>query len=287
MSEVIRQVAGVDALEQAVPKTGSAPAREDMLAQVYLRASLTKEHRMNVIERLFAGKPLAVKAALAVALLLAIGALALVLPPSETSLAATESVVLSYDLSAYEREQALSKLHEIEAAINANLASGVELLTANLKAEVRREQRIMRDGRDESGATVGAAPQEIETRVITGVLVLSAVDEAALAELRGAIAKAVPGIGDPQVHDATWFRENGGKLDGGVDISLNLNGSEHVFNFPEGTGADEMERQIKEWAAREHPGEEIHVEVQLEEHGSGDKVEKRVEVRIQTPDHAR
>ncbi len=274
MSDVNRRRAGEDALRAATPKVWPAPQRSEMLAQAYLRASLTMENRMNVIERMFAGRPLVTRFGIAALLLLALGA-TVVLLPRPNALAATEGVVLSYDLSNFDQEQARNKFKEIEQALTANLPAGVQLLTADVKAEVRREKRMVKHDGVEHGS-----PQETETRKVSGILVLSAADDAVVAKLRDAVARAVPGIAEPQVQDATWFRKQGGGLDGGIFIGLNMNGEDHSFNFPEGTSAEQMESEINAWLAQTHPGEKFDVDVEVNENRSGENVRKEIKVKI-------
>jgi hypothetical protein len=266
--------AAEDALRGVQPAGPPPPARDAMLAQAYLRAQ-TKEDPMSVFDRLFNGRPLAAKFGIAGAMLLLLVAATVLLLPRPSALAATEGVVLRYDLSAYDREQAQSKFKEIEQALLANLPAGVKLLNADVKAEVRLEKRVVkRDG-------VEQAPQETETRQIDGILVLSDADDATVDKLRAAVAQSVTGIGEPTRQDATWFREQGAGIEGGTFIGLNLNGRDHSFNFPDGTSAEQMEAEIRAWLAQAHPGKEFNVDVELTESGSGNDLRREVKVKIE------
>jgi hypothetical protein len=274
MTEFDRHMAGEESVLRGIaPRASTAPARQEVLAQAYLRASLTKEKRMTLIERLFAGRPLVAQLGIAALLLLAVTVTSVLLMPGPGALAATESVVLNYDLSSFDKEAAKSKFNEIEAAVNANLPKGVKVLTADVKAQIRREKRVVKHDGVEQGA-----PEETETRQVNGIIVLSDADDAAIAQLNEAVAKAVPGVAAPKIEDATWFRENGAAIGGGINITLSLNGAEHVFNFPQGTSADQIKSQIKDWVEANHPGVEFNVDVNV----SGDgKEEQQVEVRIE------
>jgi hypothetical protein len=278
MNDFERQTAAEEALSGVRAKGSAPPARDEMLAQVYLRAN-TKEKHMTVFDKLFSGRPLAAKLGIAGALLVLLVAAAVLLPPRSNSLAATEGVVLNYDLSAFGKEQAKSKFKEVEDAINSHLPDGVELLTANLRGEVRREQRVVKHNGVEQGS-----PQETETTKISGVVVLSSADEAVVTKLCDDVALAVPGVGKPAVQDATWFREQGAGIEGGTFIGLNLKGRDHSFNFPDGTSAEQMESEIRAWLAEAHPGEEFNVDVELEESGSGSEQRREVKVKIEGGD---
>ena len=276
MSETYRNDPGEPALRSIQPKGWPAPRREEALAQVYLRA-YTKEDHMSVFDRLFAGRPLAAKIGIAAAFLLLLAAAAVMLPRPGFSpaLAATEGVVLNYDMSAYgEQDHAAlqAKFKELERNFAKELPEGAQLKT-NVSIEVRREKRVVKRDGVEQGS-----PQESETRKATLRVLLSGADDATLAKLRTAVAAAVPGIPEPKVEDATWFREGGAGLEGGINITLSLNDKEHVFNFPQGTSAEQIKSEIKQWVDENHPGMDFDVDVNV----SGDGQEKQqIEVRIE------
>jgi len=276
MSKFERPSAAEDALRGVQAKAWAPPARDAMLAQVYLRAN-TKEDHMSVFDRLFAARPLVAKLGIAAALLalLVVAAIMLPRPGYSPALAATEGVVLNYDLSSFagSEDAAKAKFHAIEDAVKANLPDGVQLLTANVKQEIRKEKRIVKHDGVEQGT-----PTETETKQVNGIIVLSSADDDQVAKLNAAVSKAVPDVAAPQVEDATWFRENGGSLDGGIDITLGLNGDQHVFNFPKGTSADEIKRQIKQWVEEKHPGMDFNVDVTKTGDGAQNQ---QIEVRIE------
>jgi hypothetical protein len=275
MKDIYRET-GEDALCGVQAKSLPPPGREEMLARVYLRAT-NKEDHMTIFGRLFAGRPLAAKLGIAATLLLLLVAAAILLPRPGYSpaLAATEGVVLNYDMSAYgEQDHAglQAKFQELERSFAKELPEGAQLRT-NVSVEVRREKRVVKQGEVEQGS-----PQETETHKATLRVLLSGADEATLDKLRRAIATAVPGIPEPRIEDATWFREGGGSLDGGINITLDLNDKEHVFNFPKGTGAEQIKSEIKAWVDQNHPGMDFNVDVNV----SGDGQEKQqIEVRIE------
>ena len=276
MSEFERPTAAEEALRGAAAKAWPAPARDAMLAQAYLRTA-TKEDHMTLFDRLFTGRPLAAKLGIAGAMLLLLIAAAIMLPRPGYSpaLAATEGVVLNYDMSQFgtqDHERLQATFKELEANFAKELPEGAQLKT-KVAIEVRKEKRIVKH----DGVAQGA-PEETETRTANLRVLLSGADDATLTKLRAAIVAAVPGIGEPRVEDATWFRENGGGLDGGINITLGLNGAEHVFNFPKGTSSDQIKSEIKAWVDQKHPGMDFDVDVNI----SGDGTEKQqIEVRIE------
>jgi hypothetical protein len=239
---------------------------------------------MTLFDRLFTGRPLVAQLGIAAALLVMLIAAAVLLPRSlrltasgpqavyQAALAATEGVVLSYDLpGGSEQVDLRADLAALREALAQQLPEGVQFDT-RVRLEVRREKR---DG--------GA---EQETHVGTLMLLLSGSDAAAVTAANQAVAKHMPGLGEPKLQDATWFRAIGGGIEGGIDIKLGSEGQEHVFNFPEGTSAEQIKREINEWLAANMPGKTFDVQVDVEESGSGDEKTKRVEIRIEGEGHA-
>jgi len=286
MSEMDRRVAGAEeALRGVSPKAATLPPRDEMLAQAYLRASQIKEHKMTLFNRLFSGRPLAVQLGLAALLLLAFGAVALLLPRPAAVLADYEGTVLSYDLSsAPDPQAAVHQYKDLEKSLAAQLPQGAELKVLG-RIEIRKERRIEKHG----GAADGA-PQETETKVARADVLIRGGDDTTVDKVKAAIAAAIPGAPQPEVKDATWFEKEGAGLDGtGVSISLSMdhNGQtrEHVFTFPKDTSADQMKSEIKAWLAQNMPGVNFDVDVVVgNDSGAPGQQQRTIQVKIESKD---
>ena len=63
-----------------------------------------------------------------------------------------------------------------------------------------------------------------------------------------------------------------------------LTGDQHVFNFPQGTSADQIKSEIKAWVEAKHPGMDFDVDVNVsgDANVSGDGTQQQqIEVRIE------
>lgn len=253
------------------------PDRAQMLAQVYLHSELFKEKRMGMIERLFAGRHWGAQAAIAIALLAAIGVIAVLVPPYQHSLSATEGAVLTYDLSGVtDVEAVLGQLKGVKAKLAGELPKGAEI---KIIARVERRE-VKHEG---EGAAKASAKLEPEAKGMSvASLVISGGDDALTERVAAAVAQAVPTLPAPTRGDATWFSENGGMIDG-IMIALNFDGKDHQFTFPKDATEQQIESTINDWLKVNKPEFEHSVDVNI----SGDGKERRIEVRIESKGEAK
>lgn len=278
MTRIERTDSAEDALRAARPRAWEAPQREQMLTQVYLRAQNTKENPMTIFDKLFAGRHITARLAIAAALLLMLAVLAVMLP-RPSALAATDGVVLSYDLTALGDHQAtIGKLKGVKESLALPEGADLKIIA---RVEARAEHQVSADNTGEAPKerTNGGLRGEVQTAVLA--VQLTGADEGTVVRLREAIAAAAPELSEPTVQDATWFREQGAGFEGGIAIGLNIGGSDRLFNFPEGTSEEQMENEIRAWLAQKHPGKDYAVDVSVTKTGSGSEVQTRIEVKIE------
>jgi hypothetical protein len=248
-----------------------------------------KETKMTLLKRMFAERSLALKLALACLLVLAIAGLSLLLPrvgrdgvqgPASPAYAAVDGYILVYDFGAVKRES-------IQGVIDQLLATVREFLTVHklYEGSVAQALRVsvQTNKLKESASNlkeVNGAAKESSASATGGEHVIAAVmlpDAALLGELQEAL-KAVPGLPEPVVTDATWFSEKGWPLPGedGMRLSVNLADEQHTFTFPKDATTAEMEQAINAWLKERRPdlAFTVHVEQQ------GDEKQRRIIVKI-------
>lgn len=245
------------ALKRLGPAADAPPARAVMLRQVYRAATQQEEPRMTIINKLFSGKRWYVQAGLAAVLLLALGVLALL--PSRPSWGAVNGYVLSYELGPIPPEQLKTTLED------------------NLMPQVKS---VLEKFKQEHAEQLGGPETELEIMVAieagedsTMLSIGLALDDPELQEALKAALATVPGLPEPSLTPSTWFFE-GDKpcIDGGVNVQVN----DHLFSFPPGTTAEEMEKQIGAWLTEQNPDAESTVDVDITDEGDQRKI--RIEI---------
>jgi hypothetical protein len=251
-----RTLAENRALKRLRPAADAPPARAVMLEQVYRTADQQEEPRMTIINRLFSGKRWYVQAGLAAVLLIALGVLALL--PSRPSWGAVNGYVLSYDLGAIPPEQ-------LQTTLNDDLMPQVKSVLEQFKAD----HAAQLGGPDEELEIMVAIEAGEDSAVLSIGLTL---DDPELQEALKAALATVPGLPEPSLTPSTWFFEGGKLSAGGVKVQVN----DHLFSFPPGTSAEEMEEQITAWLTEQDPDAEAKVSVDITDEGDQRKI--RIEI---------
>jgi len=254
---VRRTLAENRAFQHLQPADSAAPARAVMFEQVYRAADLQEEPRMNIIYRLFSGKRWYIQAGLAAVLLIALGVLALI--PSQPSWGAVNGYVLSYELGPIPPEQLKTTLED-------NLLPAVKSVLEKFK-----QDHIEQLGGPETELEIMVALEAGEDSTILSIGL--ALDDPELQEALKAALATLPELPEPSLTPSTWFFE-GDKpcIDGGVNVQVN----DHLFSFPPGTTAEEMEKQIGAWLTDQNPDGESTVNVDITDEGDQRKI--RIEI---------
>jgi hypothetical protein len=248
---------------------------------------------MTFIHRLFTGKPVIVRLALAAVLLLAIAALSMLLPRAvltrhgvqlhsgpQVAYAATEGYLLVYDFGDAGMDSVKAKVEQLTEAVRAfkqaynipqvSSKDGRMFSVMEEKKEVRTSHSVQGSASASADAAGGIASSHV-------VVAVSLPDDKLLDELKAELGK-IEGLPTPQVTDATWFSEQGLPLPGedGVKLVLNMGQGEHAFNFPKEATPEEMEQAINEWLKETHPDKTFTVQVEKKVEGE----QRRIEIRI-------
>jgi hypothetical protein len=232
--------------------TGMPPARERLMAAATARVSSDKEQNMVLIERLLKGKSWYWQAA-TLALVVAVFALVAILPPSGQSYAQTDGYMLVFDLGPAgidaEGHPQSAMLDDGLAIVNSFMAEHKAEGNGTPEAEASKVALAINAKAGESGA------ESLSVRLA----VLGPYQEL-LEDLKAALMDEA-GWPEPTVAKATWFHDNLGLLDPMAGVSISA--FDHLFSFPEGTSAEDMEAEINEWLAAEKPDAEWEVDITL------------------------
>lgn len=282
---------------RALAKLGQSelepPARAAMLARVYELSGTTQENKMTLIQRLFGGKPLILRLALAAVMLLAIAALSLILPRAvltpggiswlhslQPAFAATEGYLLVFDFGNVGMDSVQAKVEQLTEAVRAfKKAHDMPQVAQEGRAMIcvtEEQQSTHVSGQAEDHASAGgdAAGGKTNGRVIVA---LSLPDDKLLEDLKAELSK-IEGLPTPQITDATWFSEQGLPLPGddATKIMLDMGHGQHAFNFPKDATPEEMEQAINDWLKQAHPDKNFSVQVQKSDEGEKHRIEVRI-----------
>jgi hypothetical protein len=260
------------------------PDRARLLAAAVTNYSQPKEQAMvpNPVYRLFSGKPLVLRLAVGSALLVAIFALSQLLPrpgalvPVTPAWAATEGALLAFDFGDADLATIQPLIDQLKDKVTAfktahNLPTGEAHSATGLISSERKMVIKHEDG------AVSEGGHEQETK--RAIVMVQLPDATLVDELKQELA-SIPGLPVPEVTDATWFTRNGlpDPTQPGINVGLNFGEKQHMFNFPQGTGAAQMESEINSWIAQNEPDFKGSVKVTV----SGDEHNRRVEVRVES-----
>ena len=270
------------------------PARQALLDRAYAQATTTQETPMTLIQRLFAGKPLAVRLAFASLMLLAIVALSLLLPRAvltpggmrwlhsvQPAFAATDGYMLLYEFKDCDPaaiqplvEQLTATVREFKKAHNLPETEPQKLGNEFCIGAETIEKCVVKHDPE----STAASPAQ-ETKHVTAIVAVQLTDASLLDELKAELAK-IPGLPEPQVTDATWFSEKGLPLPGddAINLKLGLGNKQHAFNFPKDATEPEIEAAINEWLQQNHPDMKFDVEVKK----STEEGKTRMEIRVKS-----
>lgn len=228
-------------------KGGETPSRGLLLARAVQAVDdpqEPKEHKMTLINRMFAGKSMITRAAMAGGLVVALLALALFGPfggsPVSTAWAATDGYVLHFDLGPVTADD----------AGNAALNEKVQAIEGALREF--EETRKAADGE--------AMPLEIAINVKTdngtAALEMAIMDEAGtlqeglMEELRAFYAGKAE-LPQPAMQPTTWYFDD--LTDPFAEDQLTVNFNGHTFSFPHSAGEEAIEEALNRWLAVEFP----------------------------------
>jgi hypothetical protein len=260
------------------------PDRQRLLATAFAADPIPcKENIMlpNPIDRLFAGKPFALRLALGGALLIALVAFSLVLPrsfrqgPAAPAWATSEGYLLAFDFGSADLANIQPVIDQLKARVTAfKQAHNIPTGQAHSATGIMSSEKKTIIKHDINGQ--GGAPAEQQEK--RAIVMVSLPDASLIEDLKKELA-SIPGLPVPQVTDATWFRENGlpDPSQPGINLGINFGEKQHMFNFPETATEQQIQQELDSWIRQNEPDADIKVKVTL----TGDEKNRRLEVSIE------
>jgi hypothetical protein len=252
------------------------PERARMLDAACREGEDIKESSMNTITKALTHPHPALRAGLALALVLAVVALSMLLPRQNGLLpgftpayAAADGYVLLYVFECESPEQIQPLVDQLIARVKEfKLAHNLPSTEPQKQKKELRGCKIKLEKRDTNEGGSGAAPEQ--AKKCRAMLAINLEDKSLLEELRSEL-ESIPGLPEPQITEATWFMENNepGSCEGGDQITLDLGDKAHTFSFPAGAGAEEMKAALTAWLAENEPGMKFNVIVEQNKDAEG------------------